>query len=151
MKTFIVLSCVLVTAYGVSDAFLKDLKIKMADVGATCVTEVGANEADISEIMARKMPSRKEGRCLISCFLKKFHLQGADGKPDREGTMALLEPLHDDDAEMYTKLIQIAIKCGPEVSNTDLTDHCDIALEIVACSMREGKLIGVADPFALQG
>lgn len=28
--------------------------------------------------------------------------------------MALLEPLHDDDAEMYTKLIQIAIKCGPE-------------------------------------
>ncbi|KAF5308874.1 hypothetical protein FQR65_LT00574 [Abscondita terminalis] len=143
--------CIMKVAKEVSEQFLKDLKYKLADIAGTCIPEVGATNADIAELISKKTPSTKEGKCLVSCFQKKFGLQDENGRPNREGTMAFLEPLHDDDPQMYTKVFQIAIICGPEVEKMPITDHCEVAIAITSCAMREGQKFGLEDPFTLSG
>ncbi|KAB0799632.1 hypothetical protein PPYR_07512 [Photinus pyralis] len=149
MKCVISLLFLFTAAYGVSDEFKNALRMKMATFASACISEVGAGEADITDLVRKRIPSTREGRCLISCLQKKFGLQQSDGQPDRLGTMALLEPLHDDDPEMYKKVLQVAITCGPLVEKMKLTDACDVAVEVTTCAMREGKKFGLEDPFGL--
>lgn len=42
------------------------------EVGEKCAKQENASQQDIDELMTRKNPSRKEGKCLIACFNEEF-------------------------------------------------------------------------------
>ncbi|KAF5285299.1 hypothetical protein FQA39_LY04398 [Lamprigera yunnana] len=149
MWTVISFLFLVATVYGVSEEYMKQLKFQVANIAATCIPEVGATEGDVAELLSEQPPTTRTGQCLVSCFQKKFGFQDSNGRPDKEGTLALLEPLHDEDIDMYNKILQIVLVCGPEVQQMPITDHCDVAMAIGTCAIREGKKYGLNNPFLL--
>ncbi|KAK4886229.1 hypothetical protein RN001_002500 [Aquatica leii] len=151
MQYLLIIPCIFVFTYAVSDQFVKEVKSKIVEIASDCISEVGASNEDVLELLSKKLPSTREGKCLVSCFQKKFGFQDENGKPDQERTLALLESLHDDDPVMYNNVLQIALTCSSEVYKMEIADHCDAAVAICVCAIREGQKFGLEDPFILTG
>ncbi|KAF2904932.1 hypothetical protein ILUMI_01243 [Ignelater luminosus] len=142
MKYFLIVPCLFVAAAALSQEFQEKAMDKMAEIAEKCVPAVGANDEDIGELMERKMPSRREGKCLIACFSKELGMM-KDGKPSKEGTIAALEPLKADDADLYDKAMKILETCEAELQKETETDECELAVKAAACTHKTGKEMGI--------
>ncbi|XP_065158497.1 general odorant-binding protein 19d-like [Atheta coriaria] len=123
--------CVVVVNAELSKEFQEAVLKKVMEVGEKCAKQENASQQDIDELMTRKNPSRKEGKCLIACFNEEFGVQGKDGKMSKDGVMAALAPYKAEDEGLYNKLVKLLTEdCMPQVKSSD---RCEAAAELDAC------------------
>ncbi|XP_049825312.1 general odorant-binding protein 19d isoform X2 [Aethina tumida] len=119
---------------------------KLQEVGEKCAEETNATDDDVAALIAHTMPESHNGKCMILCFNVAFHLQKPDGTPDKEGSIASLEPLKADDPEMHAKVLKIFMTCGQKTAVD--ADPCMTAAHLAECATLEGKAAGLsADMF----
>ncbi|XP_044748578.1 general odorant-binding protein 19d-like [Coccinella septempunctata] len=140
-KFVVLLTCAFVAVNAVSEELKGKFLEKMTKIGGECAKEVGANEDDIAELMAHKLPSRHEGECMIFCFHKHLGLMNEDGTLNKEGAMKAAEPLKADDPELHEKVVKIGKECAEEVAADD--DKCKYATKLTECVVKKGKAMGL--------
>ncbi|KAK9870209.1 hypothetical protein WA026_006292 [Henosepilachna vigintioctopunctata] len=126
---------------GLSTEIKEKFMERMEKIGGECAAEVGANEDDISELIAHKYPSRHEGECMIFCFYKSFGMMHEDGSLHEEGALKMIEPLKADDPDLYEKVVAIGKHCAKEVSALD--DKCKYSAKLAQCAVLKGKEMGL--------
>ncbi|XP_017783246.1 PREDICTED: uncharacterized protein LOC108567345 [Nicrophorus vespilloides] len=143
MKYFIVFvaACVVAVNAAFDEEFKAKVIKKVEEVGTACAAQENANGDDIAELMAKKAPTRKEGKCLVACFHEKFGVQDKDGKLSLDGAIASIEPFKAANEEIYGKMKQVIEKCIAEVG--DAGDRCETAIKFAGCGKREGEALGL--------
>ncbi|KAF2887715.1 hypothetical protein ILUMI_18458, partial [Ignelater luminosus] len=116
MKYFVLLSCVLVIAYGLPADVEKKIKEYLLKTGGECKTEIGASDDDIAPIKAHQPPTTQNGKCFLACMHKKFGIQSADGKIDEDGSYALVDKMKILDNDLAEKMKKVTDTCLAEVT-----------------------------------
>ncbi|KAF2888186.1 hypothetical protein ILUMI_17987 [Ignelater luminosus] len=96
---------------------------------------------DIAPIKAHQSPTTQNGKCFLACMHKKFGIQSADGKIDKDGSYALVDKMKILDNDLAEKMKKVTDTCSAEV--TEGADECETALNIFACAQRENKVVGI--------
>ncbi|KAF5285300.1 hypothetical protein FQA39_LY04399 [Lamprigera yunnana] len=142
MKLFIVVSCFFANTYAISESYKSKAMGAMSEITEKCVKRVDATEEDIAELMEKKPPTRKQGKCLMLCFSKEVGMI-KNGKIDREGTLKMLEPLKADDAEAYAKVVNVMNKVFEEMANEEEEDECEYAFKLEESINRVAKELNI--------
>ncbi|RZC34457.1 PBP GOBP domain containing protein, partial [Asbolus verrucosus] len=117
--------------------FIDQVVAKIRSVGEECIAETQATKDDINSLLAHNIPDSHEGKCLLFCFHKHFHIQNDDGTLDRNGAIKALEPLKENDQDVYDTVLKIFSTCADEAA-TD-ADPCIYSSNLADCALREGK------------
>ncbi|KAJ3640874.1 hypothetical protein Zmor_027408 [Zophobas morio] len=140
MKTLLVLATLFFAANALDKDFIDKFVAEVKKVGETCIKEVSASEDDIKVLLSHNIPESHEGKCLIFCFHKNFHIQNEDGSIDKDGAAKALEPLKEQDEDVYNKMVTVFKNCeGTPVES----DSCDYAASLATCAAKEGKALGL--------
>ncbi|XP_013101527.2 general odorant-binding protein 28a [Stomoxys calcitrans] len=122
-----------------------DKKAAMADFVAksdSCKAEVGAKEADVAEMMAKKPASSTEGKCLRSCVMKMYEVMDSQGKFVSSVALQHAETYSDGAADQMKMAQEIIDACsGIAVPS----DHCEAAEEYGKCFMEQAKAHGLSE------
>ncbi|KAJ3656264.1 hypothetical protein Zmor_015352 [Zophobas morio] len=142
MKTFIALTLLVVAVHGIDKEFVQQIQQKMKAQAEECAKEVSATPNDVAELFAKKIPTSREGKCIIFCMHKIYNAQNADGSLNMAGALENLEMIKDMDADLYTKVSTAFKKC--ESAPFD-SDPCVYATNLAECIVKEGKALGLDD------
>lgn len=82
------------------------------EVSEKCAQEVQATPEDMFEIRLYKLPpSTHEGKCVLACFYKSYHLMRSDGTWDDKIIDAAFAPIKEMDADVYNKIVTVLKSC----------------------------------------
>ncbi|XP_044254554.1 general odorant-binding protein 19d-like [Tribolium madens] len=112
----------------------------MKKVSDECVAETQATRDDIRKLLNRKIPDSHEGKCMIFCFHKYFHIQNDDGSLNKMDAISLLEPIKQFNRDIYNKVVKIVNTCFDTAENND--DSCIYASNLAECAISESKSMG---------
>ncbi|XP_075156770.1 general odorant-binding protein 28a-like [Haematobia irritans] len=122
-----------------------DKKAAMAEFVAkteSCKAEVGAKEADVTELMAKKPASTNEGKCLRSCLMKLYEVMDSNGKFVPAVALKHAEAYSDGAADKVKVAQEIIDACaGITVSG----DHCEAAEDYGKCFMEQAQAHGLSE------
>nr|UYW66745.1 odorant binding protein [Hippodamia variegata] len=123
-----------------STEFKEKFMAKMESVGEKCAAETGAPQDDIAKIITKEIPTSHEGRCMLFCGHREFHIQKPDGSVDVESAVASLDFIKAEDEDIYNKLVQVYRTCSqiPAVE-----DPCEYAVALSICGVHEAEKLGV--------
>ncbi|XP_005184493.1 general odorant-binding protein 28a [Musca domestica] len=110
--------------------------------GEACKAEVGANDADLGEIIGKKPASTPEGKCLRACIMKKYEVIDANGKFAPAVALKHAQ-MYTEGAEDKMKIAQEIIDSCAKLSVSD--DHCEAAEEYCKCLHEQAMAHGVED------
>lgn len=118
----------------------KEAMAKMLEESEACMVKVGANEADLQELIKKQAASTYEGKCLRACVMKSFGLFNENGKLD---TGAAHEK-----AKQYTGNDPAKLKLSLEIGDTCAVisvpeDQCEAAEAYGACFKGEATKHGL--------
>lgn len=116
---------------------------EMLDLIQTCKTTAGATPADVTTIMARKLPDSHAGKCMVQCLFTAANFMTKDGKFNKQGFVAGATPAMKGDSDKIKKLKAMAENCAKQVN---VADSCETAKNIVVCSTSKGKGFGFQFP-----
>ncbi|XP_037808796.1 general odorant-binding protein 28a-like [Lucilia sericata] len=107
-----------------------------------CKEEVGAQDSDFEEMVAKKPASTMEGKCLRSCIMKKCGVMDGNGKFDKDAAIAKAEQMTDGAEDKMKIAHEIIDACsGIEVSD----DECEAAEQYGECFQKEIEAHGIKD------
>lgn len=116
----------------------KDERMETLKKMATdCAGKEGAAPNEVSEVLAKKMPSSKGGKCIYACIGETLSVM-KDNKVDVEGVVNVAKMAYDGDAEKEKKARELANDC---LSATD-ADRCEAAAKIFDCGHQAFKTRG---------
>nr|AVM18960.1 odorant binding protein 34 [Holotrichia parallela] len=123
-----------------SAEFKEKFMAKMESIGEKCAAETGAPQEDIAKIITKEIPTTHEGRCMLFCGHREFHIQKPDGSVDIESAIASLDFIKAEDEDIYNKLVQVYKVCSqiPVIS-----DPCEYAVELSVCGVHEAEKLGI--------
>ncbi|XP_044254553.1 general odorant-binding protein 19d-like [Tribolium madens] len=149
MKVFFLLVCVLVACTGELDKeFLIQFLQKIRKVSEECVAETQATKDDIKTLLDHKIPDSHEGKCMIFCFHKHFHIQNDDGSLNKVDAISSLEPIKQHSQDIYDKVVKIFNTCFDTAENNN--DSCIYASNLAECAIRESKSMGLDDLMVIE-
>ncbi|RZC39665.1 uncharacterized protein BDFB_007699, partial [Asbolus verrucosus] len=139
MKLLLVLFCGLVAcnAAELDKEFVMKFVQKIKQVSEDCTAETKASQDDIKTLLEHKIPDSHEGKCMIFCFHKHFHIQNEDGSLNKIDGVSALEAIKEHNREVYDKVVQVYSTCT-ETAATD-SDPCVYASHLAECAVHEGK------------
>ncbi|KAK9870222.1 hypothetical protein WA026_006307 [Henosepilachna vigintioctopunctata] len=126
--------------YPLSAEFKEKFLAKMEKVGEKCAAETGASQDDISKIITKEIPSTHEGKCMLFCGHREFHIQKPDGSVDLNSALASLDEIKNEDMDIYNKLVQVYTKCSQE---PPIDDPCEYAVALSTCGTHEADKLGI--------
>ncbi|KAF5308876.1 hypothetical protein FQR65_LT00576 [Abscondita terminalis] len=141
MKVLVVLSSLLIVAYGLAPEVLEAIKNHAIEVGGKCKAEIGASDDDIAPIKHHSLPTTEKGKCFLACMHKKGGFQTEDGKINKDSALHAIEKLKNMDAEYYEKVKQVIETCMDKVHDTD--NECDTAMSMYECALAEKEKVGL--------
>ncbi|KAF2891371.1 hypothetical protein ILUMI_14802, partial [Ignelater luminosus] len=106
-------------------------------IGQECLKEIGASAADVTAIMQKKVPTTKEGKCLIFCVHQKIGFQQSSGKTNLPGIEGWINEMKSLDKGLGDKMQQIADNCISSVD--DSGDGCEVASVSFGCYVAKAK------------
>lgn len=115
---------------------------ELMELMQTCKNKVGANGADLTAIMQKKIPESHSGKCLVECLFSAGNFM-KDGKLNKQGVVAAATPSMKGDSEKIKKLKAMMDECAKEVN---VADPCETAKNIVVCCTSKGKSFGFSFP-----
>ncbi|KAK9879582.1 hypothetical protein WA026_006647 [Henosepilachna vigintioctopunctata] len=104
-----------------------------------CKTETKAKDDDILIFNQSKLPTSREGLCMVECFLDKVGMM-SDGKYNKEGIVAALQTVIKDDNEVK-KLKTVAEVCYEKIG-VGVADRCENAKSTLTCLVVDGQKHG---------
>nr|AZK90209.1 odorant-binding protein 5 [Holotrichia oblita] len=140
MKFFVLLSFI-AFANCMDQDFLTKATARMSQYVEECAKDAGATKDDLAELMEIRIPSRKEGKCLLACYNKKYGIQDKDGKLDKEASIEAMKDLKLADTELYDKAVKLFDTCIDQVPNQDC--ECNTAAIFMYCFNINGGLMGL--------
>lgn len=119
MKTFgSFLILVAIVAAIKSASVTKDVQEQYMVIAKECQRSIGASDADLADLMNHNPSKSKEGKCMLSCIMKKVDSQDSNGKLKKEGAMNIaMTVTQNDPAEMKIAEEIIDSCVGISVSN----------------------------------
>ncbi|TMW51720.1 hypothetical protein DOY81_003212 [Sarcophaga bullata] len=109
-----------------------------------CKTEVGAKDSDIAELMEKKSPASKEGKCLLLCLMQKYEVMNGDGEFIKDAAIKHAEKYVDGDEARMAVATEIIDTCTAiEVES----DPCEAAAQYCMCFDEQAEAHGVKDHF----
>ncbi|EFA02858.1 general odorant-binding protein 19d [Tribolium castaneum] len=141
MKFLLVfLSVAILCTFAMDESFLQQTRDRVKAIVKECVTEEKATDSDFDDIMALKIPTSHEGKCVFFCSHKKFNMQHPDGSINKEGALDTFEVVKDVDAEFHDKVITVYNHC---LSTPVDPDPCVYSVNLFQCFMKEAKAAGI--------
>nr|AVH84921.1 odorant binding protein 14 [Harmonia axyridis]QTE76113.1 odorant binding protein 5 [Harmonia axyridis] len=120
--------------------FKEKFMAKMESVGEKCAAETGAPQEDIAKIITKEIPTTHEGRCMLFCGHREFHIQKPDGSVDVDSAVASLETIKAEDEDIYNKLVQVYKTCAQVPV---IADPCEYAVALSECGVHEAHKLGI--------
>ncbi|KAB0802175.1 hypothetical protein PPYR_04361 [Photinus pyralis] len=140
MKTLTIFSLILSTACCINPELVEIIKTRMLETGMMCMSQLGATEADVAPLIANRPPETETGKCFLACMFKKEGFLNANGKIDKDSTMAAIEQTKNLDEDYYVKIKQVAEAC---VKVNDDGNDCETATMLYACILKEKAKVGL--------
>ncbi|XP_016961701.1 general odorant-binding protein 28a [Drosophila biarmipes] len=131
----VILGAALVRAFDEKEAMEKMMK-----AAETCLTEVGAVDSDLQDLVKRQPASTYAGKCLRACVMKSFGLLGADGKLDTDAGHEKAKQYTGNDPAKLKLALEIGDTCAA-ISVPD--DHCEAAESYGTCFKSEATKHGL--------
>uniref|UniRef100_T1H1C2 Uncharacterized protein n=1 Tax=Megaselia scalaris TaxID=36166 RepID=T1H1C2_MEGSC len=106
------------------------------------MTETGATDDDLKEMIADKLASTKEGKCLKSCLMIRFKSMDDNGKLNKEGSLHIAKEITKNNEKIMELAGQILDACA------DLgvsADKCEAAEEYSECMIKKAKDLGLKE------
>lgn len=128
----------------VADDPLKQATMVIAE---SCRTKVGATKEDLDVILSKKLPTTKEGVCLVECLLTRGNMM-KNGKFNKPGFVTAATPALKGDADKIQKLKAMADACEKELASATV-DHCEMSKKVIECTTQKGKSFGFKFPSRL--
>ncbi|XP_060532266.1 general odorant-binding protein 28a-like [Cylas formicarius] len=139
------LMCLAMGANALDQEIVEEILEEIQRVGVECIKETSAAQSDIAELMAKKMPSTHEGKCMLFCFSKHYNMMNDDGSLVANGIESW-EKIKNNDAELYEKIVQIHKTCHDSAVIDE--DPCETATGLAKCGMEEARKAGLHEQFA---
>ncbi|CAH1369999.1 hypothetical protein MTP99_011506 [Tenebrio molitor] len=143
MKSLVIVASLFLAVNALDKEFIDNFVTKVKAIGEECIPETSASKDDINNLLSFTVPSSHEGKCLIFCFHKHFHIQNEDGSLDKAGALQALQPLKEHDSDVYDKVVKVFQTCADQAA-TD-SDPCIYSANLVECALKEGKAMGLHD------
>nr|UTN00812.1 odorant binding protein [Semanotus bifasciatus] len=143
MKFLLLVSLIFAVSNALDKEFVEKMKMKMQEVGAECVEKEKPNEDDIGLLIAHQMPTTHEGKCVIYCVYKYFNTINEDATINVEGGIEALQPLKENDEELYEKVAAILKKCTSSLTIDG--DPCNTGAKLIECTVLEAKAMGLSE------
>nr|AKI84379.1 OBP21 [Holotrichia parallela] len=104
-----------------------------------CLSESSADQAEFDKLISHKIPTTREGMCLITCFQQKLGVQNANGTMNKEGIFTFIESLKPDSS--YNQIKDVLIGCLTTGASVD--DKCAAGSKYYECAINIGEKKGI--------
>ncbi|KAK9722674.1 PBP/GOBP family [Popillia japonica] len=141
MKLLILLSVLVTFVTCIDQDFLDKANERMSQNVQECAETTGATKDDMMELMEIKIPSRKEAKCLLACYHKKYGIQDKDGKLDKSASIQAMKDLKVADPDLYEKAVKLFDTCTEQVPNQEC--ECETAAIFMYCFNIYGQMMGL--------
>ncbi|XP_018333762.1 general odorant-binding protein 19d [Agrilus planipennis] len=140
---FICFAVFYTNATNISPETLGKIIQKSKEIVKPCLERTGATEDDSVDFMAGKVPTTKEGKCMIGCFFKEAGLEYDNGQlKDKNG---FLDVIKTEDPDFYAAKMKISQECHSEIPESD--DECEYNTKLFECNVNKSKAANI--PFSL--
>lgn len=93
-----------------------------------CKTKEGATDADVTEMLARNLPTTPAAKCMQACVVETIGIM-KNGKASVEGTVELAKMAFDGDEKTMKLMREIAEECV----NIPDAERCEYAVKMMEC------------------
>ncbi|KAH1001692.1 uncharacterized protein LOC109546308 [Dendroctonus ponderosae] len=109
----------------------------------SCQNETGASEDDFQMIKSRKIPTSKEGVCMVECLFTKLHII-ENGQFNQRGFVITFSPIARGNLKKLAALKEVAALCQAEVSAVQTGEQCSATRTVLDCFGKNMDKLAIA-------